>query len=99
MRFFSVAAAVLAILAAPIFGAPPQLKTIEKYEGEVKEGSFIITLKVQVVVLESFTLWPWSGRRYVSRIIVVDLKPVNPAILVSHLEAVSVGNVIKLLGD
>ncbi|KAI0791170.1 serine protease [Abortiporus biennis] len=48
MRFFSVAAATLALLAAPIFGAPTDLKPIEKYQGKVKQGSYIVKLKDNV---------------------------------------------------
>lgn len=44
MRFFT-ALAQLAIIAAPAFAAPSALKTVAKYNGDVKPNSYIIKLK------------------------------------------------------
>lgn len=42
MRFFSFAA--LALLVAPVFASPVQLKTVETAAGPKKTGSYIVTL-------------------------------------------------------
>ena len=46
MQLFTVFSAVLALLSAPVLGAPPvQLKVVEKYAGATKPNSYIVTLK------------------------------------------------------
>ncbi|KAF8992119.1 serine protease [Cyathus striatus] len=44
MRFFSVALATLALVAAPILAAPGPLKTIQKFKGETN-GGYIVKFK------------------------------------------------------
>ena len=49
MKFFTVVFASLAVLAAPIFGAPTEsLISVTKVKGEVNKGSFIVKLKDNV---------------------------------------------------
>lgn len=49
MRFFAAVFASLAVLAAPIFGAPTTpLISVNKYAGAVNKGSFIVKLKDNV---------------------------------------------------
>lgn len=49
MRFSAVLAATVALLATPILGSPgAPLVDIEKYNGNVKQGSYIVKLKSDV---------------------------------------------------
>ncbi|KAJ3488940.1 hypothetical protein NLI96_g2489 [Meripilus lineatus] len=49
MRLFTLVTATFALLASPILGAPTTaLVGIEKYEGQVKEGSYVVKLKNNV---------------------------------------------------
>ena len=49
MHFSTVVAAALALLATPILGSPTTpLIAVEKYSGNVKESSYIVTLKENV---------------------------------------------------
>ncbi|KAI0639444.1 serine protease [Trametes polyzona] len=46
MQLFATVAAAIALLAAPVFGAPTtSLRTVEKFAGEVKPQSYIVKLK------------------------------------------------------
>ena len=46
MQLFTVFSTVLALLSAPVLGAPPvQLTVVEKYAGATKPNSYIVTLK------------------------------------------------------
>ena len=49
MRFSAILAATVALLATPVLGSPAAtLVDIEKYDGQVKQGSYIVTLKSDV---------------------------------------------------
>lgn len=45
---FSTTFVKLALFAAPVFAAPAALKTVIKYDGDVKSNSYIVVLKPDV---------------------------------------------------
>lgn len=45
MLFSTSFSVSLLLLATSVFGAPNPLRTVEKYNGKVKAGSYIVTLK------------------------------------------------------
>ena len=67
MQLFAVVSAALAILAAPVLGAPApvQLKSIERVSGAVKPSSYIVKLKSGVSKEEQLE---WLEKQGSSRI-------------------------------
>jgi hypothetical protein len=54
----------LVLILVPVFAAPSALKTVAKYNGQVKNGSYIVTLKQGVsrtICLQSLGLSPNSN--------------------------------------
>lgn len=56
MRLFTLVAATFALLATPILSAPATaVVEVEKYKGQVKEGSYIVKLKNSVSKTDHLT--------------------------------------------